>query len=205
MFEFSSKRYDASIATYIITKTNTSDFRSASIAIAYLQSQARDTTSGQFYIQLTKDISRVICLYMCSNINSELYRGDMESAVVLAMDLAFLCSFFIERDDPHYAQVIQNVSLSFSYAEAQLTNDYAKQTKGIQSILKSFESATGDATFDISEPTEEFKALKEKVDFVDSYGWIEGWKSTELASLYHNEFAKFKNVYQTWIDIHYRI
>jgi hypothetical protein len=49
-FEFSSKRYDASVATYIISKTNLLDFRSASVAITYMESQVRD--SDNFYQKL---------------------------------------------------------------------------------------------------------------------------------------------------------
>jgi hypothetical protein len=43
------------------------------------------------------------------------------------------------------------------------------------------------------------------VDIVDSYNWIEGWKSTELATLYYNEFVKFNVNYAMWLDAHKQI
>jgi hypothetical protein len=71
--------------------------------------------------------------------------------------------------------------------------------------MKNLEQGTSESTFDTTNPSEEFKSIKENVDFVDSYSWIEGWKHHELATQYQNEFIKFKSSYQIWIDIHYKI
>ena len=62
-----------------------------------------------------------------------------------------------------------------------------------------------DPTFDISDPPEDFIAVKEAIASVDAYNWIEGWKSTELATQYQNQFIKFKASHQMWIDAHYHL
>ena len=131
---YARKIRDATCTTYIINRMNDLDWVTSIQGIRYLNANCKPEDRGQ-YQQIPKDISRMMVLRLCSEVNREMYNHNLEKGVWLAKIVNIVGVLLIEANDIHFQQAKHNLEKTFGWVQANETEQFETWRPSFDKIL----------------------------------------------------------------------